>query len=115
MCTACSVSPSWLCTPSLLRRVWPHPQVTRLAGKGTAAVACGHSYTAAVLTDGALYSWGTGLGGQLGLGPSVTAAVWPTRILAGLEGVRWVLVVVVGAWVCSPRRLLNAAWVVRAI
>jgi alpha-tubulin suppressor-like RCC1 family protein len=65
-------------------------QVTRLAGKGTAAVACGHSYTAAVLTDGTLYTWGTGLGGQLGLGPHVTAAVGPTRILAGLEGVRWV-------------------------
>lgn len=64
--------------------------MTRLAGKGTAAVACGHSYTAAVLTDGTLYTWGTGLGGQLGLGPNVMAAVWPTRITTGLEGVRWV-------------------------
>lgn len=68
-------------------------QVTRLAGKGTAAVACGHSYTAAVLSDGSLYTWGSGLGGQLGLGPSVTRAVWPMRIFAGLEGVRCVAVI----------------------
>lgn len=65
-------------------------QVTRLTGKGTAAVACGNSYTAAVLGDGSLCTWGSGLGGQLGLGPNVTAAVWPTRVMAGLEGVRWV-------------------------
>lgn len=63
-------------------------QVTRLAGKGTAGVACGHSYTAAVQCDGSLHTWGSGLGGQLGLGPNVTTAVWPTRIFTGLEGVR---------------------------
>eukprot|EP00883_Tetradesmus_obliquus_P007882 jgi/Sobl393_1/18538/SZX64696.1 len=62
-------------------------QVTRLFGKGTASVACGASYTAAVLPDGSLHTWGAGLGGQLGLGPHVAAAVWPTRVSA-LEGVR---------------------------
>lgn len=43
-------------------------QVVRLFGKGTASVACGHTYTAAVLRDGSLHTWGTGLAGQLGLG-----------------------------------------------
>jgi hypothetical protein len=66
-------------------------QVTRLAGKGTVAVACGASYSAAVLHDGSLHTWGGGLGGQLGLGPAVSAAVWPTRVLAGLEGIRCVV------------------------
>eukprot|EP00878_Enallax_costatus_P013317 GHUV01013923.1.p1 GENE.GHUV01013923.1~~GHUV01013923.1.p1 ORF type:complete len:399 (+),score=132.40 GHUV01013923.1:152-1348(+) len=63
-------------------------QVTRLSGKGTVAVACGHSYTAAVLADGSMYTWGTGLGGQLGLGPSVVNAVWPMRVAAGLDSIR---------------------------
>jgi alpha-tubulin suppressor-like RCC1 family protein len=63
-------------------------QVTRLFGKGTAAVACGHSYTAAILPDGSLHTWGSGLGGQLGLGPHVVGAVWPTRVTA-LDGIRW--------------------------
>jgi alpha-tubulin suppressor-like RCC1 family protein len=65
-----------------------HAQVTRLFGKGTAAVACGASYTAAILPDGSLHTWGSGLGGQLGLGPHVVGAVWPTRITA-LEGIRY--------------------------
>lgn len=64
-------------------------QVTRLSGKGTVAVACGHSYSAAVLADGSMYTWGTGLGGQLGLGPSVVSAVWPMRVTAGLESIRY--------------------------
>eukprot|EP00879_Flechtneria_rotunda_P029876 GHRR01032339.1.p1 GENE.GHRR01032339.1~~GHRR01032339.1.p1 ORF type:complete len:628 (+),score=228.42 GHRR01032339.1:962-2845(+) len=63
-------------------------QVTRLSGKGTVAVSCGHSYTAAVLSDGSLLTWGSGLGGQLGLGPAALTAVWPTRVTAALGGVR---------------------------
>jgi hypothetical protein len=90
----CISSPAYpLPVPQLTTLHWLHclavlPQVTRLACKGTTAVACGHSYTAAVLADGSLYTWGTGLGGQLGLGPHVTCAVWPARICAGLQGVR---------------------------
>lgn len=63
-------------------------QVTRLSGKGTVTVGCGHSYTAAVCADGSLYTWGTGLGGQLGLGPSVLTAVWPMRISAAFDSIR---------------------------
>jgi alpha-tubulin suppressor-like RCC1 family protein len=88
-CRACGRSPRVL-LPASRQLECVLLQVARLAGKGTAAVACGHSYTAAVLMDGTLHTWGTGLGGQLGLGPNVMTAVWPTRILTGLEGVRWV-------------------------
>lgn len=63
-------------------------QVTRLSGKGTVSVACGRTYTAAVLGDGSLYTWGTGAGGQLGLGPTVSSAVWPMRVAAALDTVR---------------------------
>ncbi|KIY92016.1 putative E3 ubiquitin-protein ligase HERC2 [Monoraphidium neglectum] len=56
-------------------------QVVRLFGKGAVAVACGHTYTAAVLRDGGLYTWGTGLGGQLGLGEqSGPTQLWPARV-----------------------------------
>jgi hypothetical protein len=65
-------------------------QMTRLSGRGTAIVACGHSYTAAVMHDGGLWVWGTGLGGQLGLGPSALTTVWPTRVSAALSSVRCV-------------------------
>jgi hypothetical protein len=56
-------------------------QVLRLFGKGAVAVACGHTYTAAVLRDGGLFTWGTGLGGQLGLGDAAApSCVLPTRV-----------------------------------
>ena len=66
-----------------------HPQqVVRLFGKGVISVACGHSYTAAVLPSGVLYTWGCGLGGQLGQGGGVLTSVWPARVLGGLDYVR---------------------------
>jgi hypothetical protein len=59
-------------------------QVVHLFGKGAAAVACGHTYTAAVLRDGSLYAWGTGLGGQLGLGDAAPPTqVLPARVPVG--------------------------------
>jgi hypothetical protein len=59
-------------------------QVLRLFGKGAVAVACGHTYTGAVLRDGGLFTWGTGLGGQLGLGDTAApTAVYPTRVPLG--------------------------------
>jgi alpha-tubulin suppressor-like RCC1 family protein len=63
-------------------------QVGQLFGKGVVEVACGRSYTAAVLPRGELYVWGSGRGGQLGLGEDRQASLWPTRVLGGLSEVR---------------------------
>ena len=66
------------------------PRLVRggLAGVVCAQVACGFAYTAAVSRDGALYTWGAGENGRLGLGdvddrhePSLVEALWPRRPL----------------------------------
>lgn len=52
---------------SLINTPVPTP-VMRLRGKGVKAVACGDGCTAAISSEGKLYSWGQGLAGQLGHG-----------------------------------------------
>eukprot|EP00802_Teleaulax_amphioxeia_P010570 Tamp_10598.p1 GENE.Tamp_10598~~Tamp_10598.p1 ORF type:complete len:395 (+),score=-2.64 Tamp_10598:603-1787(+) len=47
--------------------------------------ACGNGHTTAVTASGAVYSWGRGSHGQLGLGDSASRTV-PTRIREGLDG-----------------------------
>ena len=67
------------------------PKLVRggLVGVTCAQVACGFAYTAAVSADGALYTWGAGENGRLGLGdvddrhePSLVEALWPSKPLA---------------------------------
>ncbi|MEW5320094.1 MAG: hypothetical protein WDW38_011193 [Sanguina aurantia] len=43
-------------------------QVTRMRGKGIKAVACSEGCTAAISSDGRMYTWGSGMAGQLGHG-----------------------------------------------
>lgn len=57
-------------------------KVHALAGLEVRAVACGHYCTAAVTTDGALYTWGKGDRGQLGHG-SPRDLVEPERVKGG--------------------------------
>lgn len=66
------------------------PRLVRgaLVGVVCAQVACGFAYTAAVSAQGALYTWGAGENGRLGLGdvddrhePSRVDALWPHRPL----------------------------------
>jgi hypothetical protein len=66
------------------------PRLVRgaLVGVVCAQVACGFAYTAAVSCQGALYTWGAGENGRLGLGdvddrhePSRVDALWPHRPL----------------------------------
>ena len=48
-------------------------------------LACGNGHTTAVTSRGAVYAWGRGSHGQLGLG-DVKGRCLPTRIREGLEG-----------------------------
>lgn len=43
-------------------------QVTRMRGKGIKAVSCSEGCTAAISSDGRMYTWGSGMAGQLGHG-----------------------------------------------
>jgi len=55
--------------------------VTSLIAKGAIGlVACGDTHTLALNTLGQVYSWGTGLHGQLGLGDGTTEAPYPVLI-----------------------------------
>ncbi|KAL6746527.1 regulator of chromosome condensation 1/beta-lactamase-inhibitor protein II, partial [Haematococcus lacustris] len=62
------------CQPRL---VTAFPQL----GLRVMAVSCGAFHTAAITSDGALYTWGNGLAGKLGHG-SHAAALLPRKVLA---------------------------------
>ncbi len=55
--------------PARLGRVWPLPRlVAALRGEPCAAVAAGHYFSGVVTRAGAVFTWGSGLCWQLGLG-----------------------------------------------
>lgn len=64
----------------------PTPQLTsvplQVGGFGAAvtSVALGDAHACAITEAGALWCWGSGSRGQLGLGPSVQASAQPTRV-----------------------------------
>lgn len=53
-----------------------------LAAHRVAAVSCGAEFTACTTEEGALFTWGSGIFGQLGLGDT-ESKYWPTRVVGG--------------------------------
>jgi alpha-tubulin suppressor-like RCC1 family protein len=62
------------------------PITTFAGGTNWSQVACGYNHTAAIKTDGTLWTWGRGTNGQLG-NASTTNAVTPVTTFAG--GTNW--------------------------
>ncbi|RLU20163.1 hypothetical protein DMN91_006770 [Ooceraea biroi] len=59
----------------------PH-MIKTLATKTVVQVACGVEHSVALTNDGEVYSWGSNMDGQLGLGSNVGCELKPTRIPA---------------------------------
>ena len=64
-------------------------EVERLEGTRIAQMACGGAHSAAIDADGALYTWGKNLNGQLGHGHTATVQE-PTVVEALPRRVAWV-------------------------
>lgn len=56
-------------------------QVSRMRGKGIQSVACSDGCSAAIASNGWLYTWGSGAAGQLGHGDAFPV-VEPKRVMA---------------------------------
>jgi hypothetical protein len=68
------------------RRLVPNVvAVTKFGGSPVLVVSCGLHFTAAVTDEGAVWSWGKGVAGQLGLGDRENR-LEPTRIWRGAAG-----------------------------
>jgi alpha-tubulin suppressor-like RCC1 family protein len=63
------------------------PVTTFAGGTNWKQVACGREYTAAIKTDGTLWSWGNNASGQLGRNPDNGAILTPVTTFAG--GTNW--------------------------
>jgi alpha-tubulin suppressor-like RCC1 family protein len=62
------------------------PVTTFAGGTNWKQVACAYGYTAAIKTDGTLWTWGRGYNGQLGIGDTINRST-PVTIFAG--GTNW--------------------------
>ena len=79
----------------------PH-QVTTPAATGWASVSAGEEHTCGVRADGTLWCWGTGNGGQLGLGDGGAPHDLPQQVTSPATA-GWVSVSAGGADTCAVR------------
>jgi len=59
------------------------PVTTFIGGNNWKQVSCGGSHTAAIKTDGTLWTWGLGTSGQLGIIPTATRSTPVTTFIGG--------------------------------